>query len=114
MTQQAPSQPSSELDAIRATALDYAQGWYEGDVERVGRSLHSELAKRRILQDSQTGELIFRHVSKQRLVSLTQQGGGTDTPAERRYYDVSVLDVSGDIASVRVNSCEYVDYLHLA
>jgi hypothetical protein len=48
------------------------------------------------------------------MVEKTRQGGGTDAPSDKRYYDVSVLDVYGDIASVRANSYDYVDYLHLA
>lgn len=103
-----------DLVAIREAALDYLQGWYEGDVERIRRSLHPELAKRRILRDPHTGEEQVRHVSQQLLIDLTQQGGGSDVPVDKRYYDVSILDVSGEIASVRAESYEYVDYLHLA
>lgn len=104
----------SAAEAIRQAAMDYVQGWYEGDVERVRRSLHPELAKRRILRDQQTGDERFRHVTQQLLVDLTRQGGGTEVPAGKRYYDVSILDVTGEIASVRAESYEYVDYLHLA
>ena len=34
------------LAAIRATALDYIEGWYAGDAARMERALHPELAKR--------------------------------------------------------------------
>jgi hypothetical protein len=104
----------SAQEAIRQTAMDYVQGWYEGDVERVRRSLHPELAKRRILRDPQTGEERFRHVTQQLLVDLTRQGGGSEVPVAKRYYDLAILDVTGEIASVRAESYEYVDYLHLA
>jgi len=108
-------QEVDDLTEIRQAALDYAQGWYEGDVERVRRSLHPELAKRRILRDPQTGEERLRHVSQQLMLDLTQQGGGSEeVPADKRTYDVMILDVCGDIASVRADTTEYVDYLHLA
>lgn len=105
---------ADDLEAIRRAALDYAQGWYEGDVERMRRSLHPELAKRRIIRDPQTGEERFRHVTQQLIVDLTQQGGGSEIPVDKRYYDIRILDVFGDIASVRADSYHYVDYLHLA
>jgi hypothetical protein len=105
---------ADDLEAIRRAALDYAQGWYEGDVERMRRSLHPELAKRRIIRDPQTGEERFRHVTQQLIVDLTQQGGGSEIPVDKRYYDIRILDVFGDIASVRADSYQYVDYLHLA
>jgi hypothetical protein len=38
-------QPNEEA-AIRATALDYVEGWYTGDAARMERALHPELAKR--------------------------------------------------------------------
>lgn len=110
-----PRGQSEDLAQIRQAALDYMQGWYEADAERMGRSLHPELAKRRIPRDPHTGEESFRHITKKLIVELTQQGGGSDdAPADRRYYDVTVLDVFGDIASVKANSYDYVDYLHLA
>jgi hypothetical protein len=115
MTPQATQQQTDDLTQIRQAALDYAQGWYEGDTERVRRSLHPELAKRRIVRDAQTGEEGVRHVSRQIMLDLTQQGGGRDeVPADKRVYDVTILDVCGDIASVRADTTEYVDYLHLA
>src|SRR6185437_7206105 len=112
--QPAERRPVDDVEAIRQAALNYVQGWYEGDVERIRRSLHPELAKRRILRDPNTGEEKVRHVSQELLVDLTQQGGGSEVPVDKRYYDVSILDVSGEIASVRAESYEYVDYLHLA
>lgn len=119
MTQQASQQTAaarheSDLAAIREAAMDYAQGWYEGDVERMRRCLHPDLAKRRIMRDPESGEERLRQVNQELLVDLTRQGGGSEIPADKRYYDVSMLEVAGDIASLRVNSYQYVDYLHLA
>jgi hypothetical protein len=106
---------TDDLEQVRQAALDYAQGWYEGDAERMRRCLHPELAKRRIRRDPQTGEEGFRHVTRQLLMDLTQQGGGREeVPADKRTYAVTILDVCGDIASVRADTTEYVDYLHLA
>jgi uncharacterized protein (DUF2267 family) len=116
VTEQASAErDADDLAAIRRTALDYMQGWYTGDAERMRRSLHPELAKRAILRDPQTGEERFSHLNRQQMVDKTQQGGGTDTPSDRHSYEVAVLDVyAGEIASVRAESYEYIDYLHLA
>ena len=108
-------QYANDLEGIRQAALDYAQGWYEGDAQRMRRCLHPELAKRAILRDPQTGEERFHHIGQQRMVEKTEQGGGSeDVPADKRTYDVMILDVCGDIASARADTTEYVDYLHLA
>lgn len=114
-TQMTQQQQTDDLAQIRQAALDYAQGWYEADAERMRRSLHPELAKRAILPDPQTGGERFSHLSQQHMVEKTAQGGGSeDVPAEKRTYGVTILDVCGDIASVRADTTEYVDYLHLA
>jgi hypothetical protein len=108
-------QQAEDRAAIRQAALDYAQGWYDGDVERVRRCFHPQLAKRRILRHAHTGEERVRHVSKELMVHLTQQGGGSgDVPADQGSYDMTILDVCNNIASVRAETSEYVDYLHLA
>lgn len=107
-------QQADDLVAIRAAALDYLQGWYEGDAQRMRRSLHPELAKHAILRNPHTGGERFHHLSQQQMVEKTQQGGGTDTPAEKRYYDVTILDVYDGIACAKAESYEYVEYLNLA
>jgi len=106
---------ADDVAEIHQAALDYAQGWYEGNAERMRRCLHPELAKRAILPDPQTGEERFHHLSQQQMMEKTAQGGGSaDTPADKRYYAVTVLDIHCDIASVRADTAEYVDYLQLA
>ena len=36
----------NEAEAVTATALDYFEGWYAADVDRVDSALHSQLVKR--------------------------------------------------------------------
>ncbi len=106
---------ADDVAEIQQAALDYMQGWYEGDAERMRRSLHPELAKRAILSDPQTGAERFHHLSQQQMVTKTAQGGGRDdAPADKRYYAVSVLDIYGDIACARAESYAYLDFLQLA
>ena len=38
--------------AIRTTMLDYVEGYYNGDWQRVSKAVHSELVKRIIITDS--------------------------------------------------------------
>lgn len=48
------TQRESETEAIRQTALDYIEGWYTGNAERMERSLHPELAKKSSFQRQAT------------------------------------------------------------
>ena len=93
---------------VESIARDYVEGWYTGDVERMDRALHDDLSKR-IQETENPGS--FRVVTKSRMMELTANGGGDDPDAE---FEVFVDDISTDIATVRVTSPEYLDYLHLA
>ncbi len=47
-------QTDADKEAIKATALDYMEGWYEGDAARMERALHPELAKRMFHKDEKS------------------------------------------------------------
>jgi hypothetical protein len=74
----------------------------------MNRALHADLVKR--IPDADDTESL-REVSKARMVELTAEGGGDWPDAE---FEIFIDDISTDIASVRVVSPEYLDYLHLA
>lgn len=104
---------SEECAAIQQTALDYIEGWYEGNAERMERSLHPELAKR-MVETSSNGKSKLNQMSAMTLVQFTRRGGGKDTPAERQQKDITILDVFENAASVKIVASEWVDYLHMA
>ena len=109
------AKPSPEdIEAIIRVSVDYFEAWYTGDVERMKRSLHVDLAKRSLGRDPDTGAIMLRHTSAQRMEGLTQNGEGTSTPVSERSQVVTILDAFSHIASVRVVSYEYVEYLHIA
>ena len=95
----------TERAAIVATALDYFEGWFDGDPERMERALHPTLVKR-------GPEL--RNVTKDQMVAWTAAGEGrAEDPGPGRRIEVTVVDVHGTIASAVVDSDVYREYLHL-
>jgi hypothetical protein len=107
----APTAPDAEL--IKQAALDYIEGWYEGNAERMERSLHPELAKR-IVRVDERGRHSLGQMSAMSLVQGVRSGGGKDTPKEKQQKDVTVLDIFGNTASAKIIASDWVDYLHLA
>lgn len=99
--------------AIMQTALDYIEGWYEGNAERMERALHPELAKR-ILWTNDKGQSRLDQMSALSLVQGVKRGGGKDTPKEKQQKDVTILDVYGNAASVKIIASDWIDYLHIA
>ena len=108
-----PAQSVADSGAIKATALDYIEGWYEGNSERMERAVHPDLAKR-IINTDQRGRSVLGHQSAMTLVQNTRRGVGKETPPGDRRADVRILDVFGNTASVRVDAATWIDYLHLA
>ncbi|HEU4870174.1 MAG TPA: nuclear transport factor 2 family protein [Pyrinomonadaceae bacterium] len=99
--------------AIKQTALDYIEGWYEGNAERMERALHPELAKR-IVRTNQQGNSRLDQMGAMTLVQFTKRGGGKNTPKEKQIKEVTILDVYENAASVKVVATDWIDYLHVA
>jgi len=110
------AQTASDADkeAIKQTALDYIEGWYEGNAERMERALHPELAKRIVRTDPKSGRSNLGQMSAMTLVQYTRSGGGKQTPKEKQQKDVTILDVFENAASVKVVASDWVDYLQMA
>lgn len=107
------AQTKSDAELIKQTALDYIEGWYEGDVARMERALHPELAKRIVRTDAR-GRNGLGQMGAMQLVLLTREGDGKSTPKEKQQKDVTVLDIFGNAASAKIIASDWVDYLHLA
>lgn len=106
-------QPNEEV-AIRATALDYVEGWYTADAARMERALHPELAKRIVNTNPQNKRSSLGQQSAMTLVQSTRNGGGKDTPPEQMQKDVVILDIFQNAASVRATMSGWIDYMHMA
>jgi hypothetical protein len=97
---------------IEQVALDYIEGWFEGNAARMERALHPELVKRAMIQDAQ-GKEYFQNLAKSDMVKATEGGGGKKIPVDERQINITIFDVYKTIATVRVESGSFIDYLHL-
>jgi len=106
---------SDDLEAITAVALDYVEGWFDGDEARMRRCLHPDLVKRTIWDDTAAGEWrLGQTADAAMMVGWTRDGEGrTDVP-EAREFEIVIEHVFRHIASVRVLSSPFMDYLHVA
>ncbi len=106
--------PAADSAAIRATALDYIEGWYTADAARMERALHPELAKRIVMRDPSSPRMRLDSQSAMTLVANTRNGGGSRTPEARRLKDVTILDIYQNAASAKIVASDWIDYLQLA
>ncbi len=100
----------AEVEAVARVATEYFQSWFAGDGERVRACLHPALAKR-TPELTGANSLTLHEDPTEQLVIDTASGEGTGFHPSQ---EVIVLDVFRDIATVRVRSAPFVEYLHLA
>jgi hypothetical protein len=101
----------ADREAILAAAADYIESWLDGDAERMGRCLHPELVKREVVYEDADAGPRLETMSRDEMVAATAKGYGK---RYERPYELTLLDAFGDIATVRVFSSVYMDYLHVA
>ena len=95
-------------DAIVRCALDYFEGWFEADPERM-----------RARAPSRPGQAVARRRGRstrstaQWMIEATEAGSGKEREPGARRIDVRVVEVHGDIATAVVDSNVYCEYLHL-
>lgn len=95
--------------AIRNIALDYIKGWYMADASRMDLSLSPHLAKRRIVSEDE-----IWHVDKAWMIQATSEGKGMIEDPARGRKDITILDQTETMASVKIVSESFIDYLHLS
>jgi Putative lumazine-binding len=98
----------TDQELIIAAVLNYVEGWYTADAERMTRALHPKIAKRRVTPEGETWD-----VTGDWMIEATKNGQGTIDDPERGRKDITVLDIAGSIASVKLVSEKFDDYLHL-
>lgn len=93
-------------ELIKKTALNYIEGWYEGNQERMQEALHPKLVKRRFVSKDEIWQ-----VDTPTMLEITAKGNGKIPEPEKGRKEVNILDVKTNIASVMVVSNKFTDYL---
>ena len=104
--------PGSREEAIIKTALDYSDGAYSGDADRMARAIHTDLNKLSFARRSPAMGLVAGYSTYSGLVELTRLSVMNVDPEKRR-TEVSVLESTDDVACVRLKSSQWCDYLQM-
>lgn len=109
----AVGQTDADRDSIKRAALNYAEGWYEGNADKMESALSPDLAKR-IARTNAQGQSSLGQMTAMTLVQATRGGSGKSTPKEEQQKDVTILDILGGAATVKLEMRDWVDYMHIA
>ncbi len=105
-------QAKTDNEAIVAAVMDYFEGWFDGNPERMERALHPDFNKRHIPVDK-TGAQLSNPSTAIQMIGWTRDGEGKAERPEDLAIKVNVDNVYRQIATVTVHSAVYVEYLQL-
>jgi hypothetical protein len=99
-------------DAVRSVVMDYVEGWFEGDADRMERALHPELVKRcRGIEGDDPDAL--ETLSARDMIAATADGEGRREDAADRRIEIRIDHLGGGLASVQCFCHRYAALLHL-
>lgn len=106
------AQTDADREAVKRTALNYAEGWYEGNADKMESALSPDLAKR-IANTNAQGRSSLGAMTAMTLVQFTRAGEGKATPKDQQQKDVTILDMLSSSATVKLEMRDWVDYMHI-
>lgn len=101
--------PGDEATAVRVTVTNYIEAYYTGDAARMEQTLHPRYLKHMI-----HGNIPMREKDASQMVAEVRSQGPADFPQAEKTELITVLDVSGDIASAKLVTPHWVDYMTLS
>lgn len=100
---------ADDASAVRATVTKYIEAYYTGDARRMEQTLHPHYLKHMI-----HGDIPMREKTASDMVNEVRSHGAPDLPQSGRTEQVTVLDVAGTIASAKLVTPGWVDYVTLS
>lgn len=100
--------PADDSAAVRTTVTNYIEAYYTGDARRMEQTLHPHYLKHMI-----HGDIPVRQKTGSEMVREVRTHGPADLPQSNKTEEVTVLDIAGSIASAKLVTPGWVDYMTL-
>ena len=110
MARTRPETPQVDVDAVTRVAHEYIESYAGGDAERHASVYHPECLKRRYVTDDASGVTELVTLSPRIMSDYAATSGPMDGDCET---EVIIDDISEGMASVRIYSCQWVDFAHV-
>jgi|SRR5581483_8641059 hypothetical protein len=100
---------NDDANAVRATITSYIEGYFTGDAQRMSQTLHPHYLKHII-----HGSVPMREETGAQVMTDVRKEGTPDLPAVQKTEQVTVLDIAGNIASAKLVTPGWTDYMTLS
>jgi Putative lumazine-binding len=111
----AVAQQAADREGVRRAALDYLEGFYEGDSAKIVRSVRPDVRKVGYYTERGSSTYLSEGMSYAEMITYTNnfRKGGRKTPATAP-REVIVGEVNDQTATAKVVAWWGIDYLQLA
>ncbi|TND10588.1 MAG: hypothetical protein FD123_230 [Bacteroidetes bacterium] len=101
--------------AIRETILNYVEGFYYGEVKRMEKAVHPELAKRIIVRDTSGVTMVSNMGSSTLIYNTSRQSKKAQERKEPIKTEILVYDIFKNIATAKASTDKFsfIDYVQL-
>lgn len=103
----------TESSAIKQAALDYIEGAFSSDGDRMARAIHPALNKVIPVQSPKSGRTLLNYTTSDLLIEGTT-AGAIALEKDKWNIELKILDIYENVSAVLVSSTPYVDLLQLA
>ncbi|MFV1883879.1 MAG: nuclear transport factor 2 family protein [Balneola sp.] len=107
---------TNDEDLVRRAALNYIEGFYEGDTLKLQASLKPDLLKYGYMKDRRTGEYgdeIYMSFDQAKTFAQRVKRSG-NFPSDNAPKKVEILDMMNHIAAVKITAWWGTDYMLLS
>ncbi len=105
----------ADREAVREAVLDYVEGIYQVEPERIKRSVHPELAKVGYWRQKDATEYREGRMTYEQLVELAGKWNAKGrVDAETAPKEIEIFDVMDQTATVKLSAHWGVDHMQLA
>jgi hypothetical protein len=103
------NRPSDDASAVRTTVTNYIQGYFTGDAKRMEQTLHPHYLKHVI-----HAEIPMREMNGSELMKSVRRERARELASADKTEQVTVLDIAEDIASAKLVTPGWTDYMTLS
>lgn len=109
------AQTKKDTLQIRETVLNYLEGFYTADAQRMEEALHPDLAKRALVP-GRDGKERFDQLTASILIDYTSKKPDESIKNGKLKVDIEYYSIINNIASVKADTdyFKFFDYIHLA
>ena len=104
--------PGTDKEGVRQAALDYLEGIYNVQPERIERSVHPTLTKRGFYKKDATAPYVESPMTYEQLMKLAASWN-KDGKRDTKLRDIAILDILDQTAVVKLTASWGIDYMLL-